>query len=398
MRKLFIIIASLFLGLAVNAQEAIFDARPLVSPEINSDGTITFRYRSPSAKAVQVIGDFLPTKEIDTPRGKAEVTVPGEMQKDSAGVWVFTTSCKVESGMYTYRFSVDGSLTIDPSNMFVNRDVATLSSALIVSGGIGDLFKVQEVPHGTVSRVWYPSKASGFSRRMTVYTPAGYENSSKTRYPVLYLLHGAGGDEEAWITQGRASQIMDNLIAQGKAKPMIVVMTNGYQSLEAAPGENAQGYDVPSFRVPGGMAGAFESAFPEIIDYVDSHYRTIAKKESRAICGLSMGGFHSLFISLNYPDKFNYVGLFSAAVGVGHDNKSEIYQNMDEKLSAFFSKKPALYWIGIGKTDFLYKSNEEFRAKLDAAGYPYAYYESEGGHIWRNWRDYLSKFAPQLFK
>ena len=111
-----------------------------------------------------------------------------------------------------------------------------------------------------------------------------------------------------------------------------------------------------------------------------------------------MGGFHSLFISLNYPDKFNYVGLFSAAVGVGHDNKSEIYQNMDEKLSAFFSKKPALYWIGIGKTDFLYKSNEEFRAKLDAAGYPYAYYESEGGHIWRNWRDYLSKFAPQLFK
>ncbi len=164
MRKLFIIIASLFLGLAVNAQEAIFDARPLVSPEINSDGTITFRYRNPSAKAVQVIGDFLPTKEIDTPRGKAEVTVPGEMQKDSAGVWVFTTSCKVESGMYTYRFSVDGSLTIDPSNMFVNRDVATLSSALIVSGGIGDLFKVQEVPHGTVSRVWYPSKASGFSR------------------------------------------------------------------------------------------------------------------------------------------------------------------------------------------------------------------------------------------
>ncbi len=195
MRKLFIIIASLFLGLAVNAQEAIFDARPLVSPEIKSDGTITFRYRNPSAKAVQVIGDFLPTKEIDTPRGKAEVTVPGEMQKDSAGVWVFTTSCKVESGMYTYRFSVDGSLTIDPSNMFVNRDVATLSSALIVSGGIGDLFKVQEVPHGTVSRVWYPSKASGFSRRMTVYTPAGYENSSKTRYPVLYLLHGAGGDE-----------------------------------------------------------------------------------------------------------------------------------------------------------------------------------------------------------
>ena len=194
MRKLFIIIASLFLGLAVNAQEAIFDARPLVSPEIKSDGTITFRYRSPSAKAVQVIGDFLPTKEIDTPRGKAEVTVPGEMQKDSAGVWVFTTSCKVESGMYTYRFSVDGSLTIDPSNMFVNRDVATLSSALIVSGGIGDLFKVQEVPHGTVSRVWYPSKASGFSRRMTVYTPAGYENSSKTRYPCpVFVARGRRG-------------------------------------------------------------------------------------------------------------------------------------------------------------------------------------------------------------
>ena len=388
------------MGMAAQAQQNLSwgQGPQVASPDVHADNSVTFNLIAPEAQKVQITGDFLPPKKVEFGGNTYDAPNVVDLVKNEKGVWSFTTE-PLKPELYTYNMIVDGVKIIDPLNVYNIRDINNLFSVLLIGGDQrADLYKVNKVAHGTVSKVWYESPTAGLTRRLTVYTPAGYENSSKTRYPVLYLLHGAGGDEEAWITQGRASQIMDNLIAQGKAKPMIVVMTNGYQSLEAAPGENAQGYDVPSFRVPGGMAGAFESAFPEIIDYVDSHYRTIAKKESRAICGLSMGGFHSLFISLNYPDKFNYVGLFSAAVGVGHDNKSEIYQNMDEKLSAFFSKKPALYWIGIGKTDFLYKSNEEFRAKLDAAGYPYAYYESEGGHIWRNWRDYLSKFAPQLFK
>jgi enterochelin esterase family protein len=400
MRKILMLLACMLAGFPAFSQQALWGPKPLVSPEIHEDGTVTFRYKNPSAKKVEVVGDFLPTKLVDTQRGKVEQTIPGVMVKDQDGVWSFTTEKPVASGMYIYTFSVDGVTTIDPSNMFVNRDVATLSSSFIIPGGIGDLYKVQEVPHGTVSRVWYPSKAAGFSRRMTVYTPAGYEDNPHKKYPVLYLLHGAGGDEEAWITQGRTSQILDNLIAQGKAVPMIVVMPNGYIAQEAAAGENAQGYEVPSFNQPKTMEGSYESAFHEIIEYVDGHYRTIAKKEGRAISGLSMGGFHSFYISLNNPDKFDYIGLFSAAFGTDSERRSgsDIYKDVDAKLATLFAKKPALYWIGIGKSDFLYQANVDMRAKLDAAGYPYTYYESDGGHIWRNWRLYLTQFAPLLFK
>ena len=248
-----------------------------------------------------------------------------------------------------------------------------------------------------MAKVWYPSEKAGFDRRLTIYTPAGYENS-KTRYPVLYVLHGVGGDEDAWVTQGRATQILDNLIARGEAKPMIVVFTNGNISQEAAPLENSTGYEHPTMSLPKTMEGSFEAAFPEIVKFVDSHYRTLAKKASRAICGLSMGGFHTLNISLNYPELFNYSGMFSAAVGVRDPSVSPMYQDIDAKLAKYFAGKPALLWIGIGRTDFLYKANEDFRAKLDAAAYPYTYMETDGGHIWRNWRIYLSEFVPLLFK
>lgn len=161
---------------------------------------------------------------------------------------------------------------------------------------------VCEVPHGTVSKVWYPSPTLGMERRrMTVYTPAGYEDSNK-QYPVLYLLHGAGGDENAWSELGRAIQIFDNLIAQGKAEPMIVVMPNGNAAQEAVPGEYPNSMYKPSFANPKTMEGSFEKAFPDIMKYVESHYRTINDKNHRAIAGLSMGGFHSLYISANNPD------------------------------------------------------------------------------------------------
>lgn len=399
MKRIFVSLAALFMGLASFAQQSLqWGAAPIVSPEINADGTVTFRYQDPKAVKVQVTGDFVPAQKIETPYGIFEMPGAADLKEGKDGVWEYTTPAPVPSEMYNYTFIVDGKSTIDMHNMWVNRDVATLTSILLVPGGVADDYFIRNVPHGTVSKVWYPSEAAGFDRRLTVYTPAGYESSKKTRYPVLYVLHGIGGDEDAWVTQGRAAQILDNLIAEGKAQPMIVVFTNGNISQQAAPLENGDGYNVPSMQLPKTMEGSFETAFPEVVKFIDARYRTIAKKQSRAICGLSMGGFHSLYISANYPDLFNYVGLFSAAVGVTDPSISPIYQDIDAKLKTQFEKKPALYYIAIGDTDFLYKSNCEFRAKLDDAGYKYEYQETDGGHIWRNWRKYLDHYVQELFK
>lgn len=400
MKKLILSAAALMMAATSFAQQSLqWGAAPIVSPQINEDGTVTFRYQDPKAVKVQVTGDFAPSQKINTPYGEFEVPGAPEMKEGENGVWEYTTVEPVPSEMYNYTFVVDGKGTIDMNNMWVNRDVATLTSILLVPGGVADDYFVKNVPHGTVSKVWYDSATAGFSRRMTVYTPAGYETSGKkVKYPVLYVLHGVGGDEDAWQTQGRACQILDNLIAEGRAKPMIAVFTNGNISQSAAPLENGDGYNIPTMQLPRTMDGAFEQAFPEIVNFIDSRYRTIAKKESRAICGLSMGGFHSLYISLNYPDMFNYVGLFSAAVGTDNEkNPTPLYKDFDKKVDTFFAKKPAYYFIAIGKTDFLYKANAEYRALLDQKNIQYEYLETDGGHIWRNWRKYLDHFVQQLF-
>jgi len=406
MKRTLTLLAALLIGVTAFAQQALFNGRGVESPVINPDGTVTFRYQAPKAVRVTLSGDFLPVQHLQVEMNgqKLEYDAPGvaELREGPGGVWEYTTPFVVAPEMYTYTFTVDGTQVIDPNNVFVNRDIASLTSVLLVpqAGERSDLYAVHRVPHGSVTKVWYPSATAGFDRRLTVYTPAGYE-SSKTRYPVLYVLHGIGGDEDAWVTQGRATQILDNLIARGEAKPMIVVFTNGNISQEAAPLENSTGYTRPTMDLPQTMEGTFETSFPEVVKFIDSHYRTLAKKQSRAICGLSMGGFHTLYITLNNPDMFNYSGMFSAAIGTGSEQTAthkEIYENVDGKLATYFSKKPALLWIGIGRTDFLIQSNNEFRAKLDAAGYPYKYMETDGGHIWRNWRIYLSEFVPQLFK
>jgi len=259
---------------------------------------------------------------------------------------------------------------------------------------------VNKVAHGTVSKVWYESPTAGLTRRCTVYTPAGYETSGKD-YPVLYLLHGIGGDENAWSELGRAAQILDNLIAQGKAEPMLVVMTNGNISQEACPGETSEGFRVPTMMLPKTMEGSFETAFPDVVKFVEKTYRVKKDKAHRAIAGLSMGGFHSLFISINNPDLFGYIGLFSAAVDQQQPDANghpEIYADRNAKIDGLFAKNPNLFWIGIGKTDFLIKNNNDLRAYLDSKGHKYIYLETDGGHIWRNWRIYLSEFTPLLFK
>lgn len=292
---------------------------------------------------------------------------------------------------------VDGLKINDPSNVHRIRDVKSVSDVFIIPGERADLYKINDVPHGTVSKVWYYSPVLGMDRRLTVYTPAGYETGNK-RYPVFYLLHGMGGDENAWTELGRASQILDNLIAQGKAEPMIVVMTNGNADQQAAPGESSLGFSVPSTQHPRTMEGSFEKHFPDVVNFIDKNYRTVKSKKSRAIAGLSMGGFHSLHISKEYPDMFDYVGLFSAAIMPGKDAKSPVYEDIEGKLKRQFEKKPALYWIAIGDKDFLYQANKDYRKLLDDKGYKYTYYETPEGHIWKNWRIYLTEFAPQLFK
>ena len=391
MKKLFIAVAALAIGLSANAQQALWGGPSVESPVINEDGTVTFRFMAPKAIKVEV--------EFNGNKMTYDAPGVGVLKEGKGGVWEYTTPFVVAPDMYNYTFRVDGVSQIDPHNMWVNRDVASLTSVLLVpaAGERSDLYAIHKVPHGTVSKVWYPSATAGFDRRLTVYTPAGYE-TSKAKYPVLYVLHGIGGDEDAWVTQGRATQILDNLIARGEAKPMIVVFTNGNIACEAAPLENADGYVNPTMSLPKTMEGTFEKSFPEIVKFIDSRYRTIAKKQSRAICGLSMGGFHTLNISLNYPDMFNYSGMFSAAIGVSDPSISPLYQDFDKKLATYFAKKPALLWIGIGKTDFLIQSNNDFRAKLDANGFPYKYMETDGGHIWKNWRIYLTEFVPLLFK
>jgi len=396
MKKIIVLTAIAAAAMCSNAQQALWGGSQIVSPEVNPDHTVTFRIAAPKAVKVQLTGDFLPTQKIKTQYGEFDAPGVADMvEKD--GVWQYTTPAPLAPELYSYTMLVDGLKINDPSNVYRIRDVKSVTDVFIIPGERADLYTIKDVPHGTVSKVWYNSPSLGINRRLTVYTPAGYETSGK-RYPVFYLLHGMGGDENAWTELGRASQILDNLIAEGKAEPMIVVMTNGNAALEAAPGESSLGFSAPSMNLPKTMEGSFETHFPEVVNFIDKNYRTVKNKKSRAIAGLSMGGFHSLHISKNNPDMFDYIGLFSAAIDPGKDVKSPIYADSDKKLKTQFDKKPALYWIGIGNTDFLYEANKAYRKKLDDNGYKYTYYETPEGHIWKNWRIYLTEFTPLLFK
>lgn len=370
------------------SQQALWGGSEIISPEVNNGNTVTFRLQTPSAKEVKIVGDWIPN----------EGWVPGSvtMTKGEDGLWVYTTE-SLPSDLYSYSFVVDGLRINDPNNVFLNRDVSSISNIFLVGSGVGDLYKVNKVPHGSVTRRWYNSSGNDMMRRITIYTPPGYEES-KEKYPVLYLLHGMGGDEEAWMALGRASQILDNLIAQGKAKPMIVVMTNGNVAQEAAPGESSLGFQKPTMQLPHTMDGKMEETFPDVIKFVESNYRVINNKSGRAIAGLSMGGFHSLHISRYYPNTFDYIGLFSPAINPRGETQSIVYANIDETLQAQIKNGFKLYWIGIGKTDFLFKEVADYRSKVDKWDMKYIYHETEGGHTWSNWRSYLSEFVPLLFK
>lgn len=382
-----------FVAVQVYAQENLWWKTPTVSPEVHSDGTVTFRMKVPKAVKVTVTGDFLPKVKV----GTEEKSGFADLEEKENGVWEYTTPSPLAPELYSYNFIVDGLKMTDPSNVYVTRDVVTMNNIFLVDGKESELYKVQPVKHGTVSKVWYQSKMLGVDRRLTIYTPAGYE-TSKQRYPVLYLLHGMGGDEEAWITLGRVAQIMDNLIASGKAQPMIVVMPNGNIDQQAAAGYSPEGFVTPTIELPHTTDGTYETSFPEIVNFVDACYRTDKRKSSRAIAGLSMGGFHSMQISKEYPDLFAYVGLFSASARLKGRVESPIYENVEQKIKKQFQKGVSLYWIGIGKDDFLYEENQKFRSLLDKNKFSYSYKETSDGHVWKNWRIYLKEFVPLLFK
>lgn len=366
------------------AQQAIFERQNIVSPQKNDDGTVTLRLRAPEAKKVEVMGDC-----IDGYRK--------EMTKGENGVWSFTTQ-PLAPELYSYRFYADGVELQDPANWNRSRDVRSFMSTFIISkeeGDCGYLYGNHNVPHGNIQQIWYDSPTLGMSRRMSIYTPAGYEKGGN--YPVLYLLHGMGGDEDAWLTLGRASQVLDNLIAAGKTVPMIVVMTNGHADNDASP-------EFTALTQRGCQKASFEESFPEIKGYIEKNFRVKKGADNTAMCGLSMGGFHTFHISLMNPGMFGYIGLFSAAVRMDRGSNKSIDQQIADdaqvsgQIAAVFKAKPHLYWIGIGKTDFLYEQNKGLRTYLDKMKYPYEYYENEDGHIWRNWRNYLTVFAQRLFK
>lgn len=390
-RILVTIVALATLSLGLGAQELSNFAfrgnqKPIVSPEIQND-SVTFRLKADYATIVKLSGSWLPNPWFDTL----------DMTRGENNVW----SVKIplpEPEIYTYNFVVDGVAVNDPQNVLVQRDGTRYLPMLIVPGKRIENY-VEATRHGTVSHPWYDSKILGMNRRLSVYTPYGYESNPKKKYPVLYLLHGAGGDEEAWISMGRAAQILDNLIEKGLAEPMIVVMPNGNANQQAARTLNIAEKPMPSrwdreaFEKMSEeernliMNGYVMSLCEEIVPFIEKNFRAIPKPASRAIAGLSMGGGHTISASILYPQMFDYICPLSAAG-----------QATPEQIAALKKAGVKLYFLACGNTDFLFKGAEEMHSKLEAEGLQHEYFVSEGGHTWANWRLYLNTFAPKLFK
>ncbi|MDE6277451.1 MAG: esterase [Muribaculaceae bacterium] len=352
------------------------------TPEIDADGTVRFAVPAPENMDSMAIDGL--------PGGRLCLSYED-------GAW--RGERVLPSNFYTYTVSgPEGVKMLDMGNVYTVRDMGWLMNYLIVPGGEGDLYCDADVAHGTVREEWYDSPRAGFRRRLSVYTPAGYERGDSL--PVLYLLHGSGGDETAWLTLGRASRILDNLIARGEAEPMIVVMPNGNLGMSAAPGAGPEGQKGVTTRLPHTMDGAFEESFPEIMAHVAKNYPGCGTDASNtAIAGLSMGGFHTFHIAKENPGRFGYIAVFSGLITPPNGNTgSAVYENIEEKALGLFAAKPELVWIGIGKDDFLYDENCKWRDFFDKHGCRYEYYESDGGHTWENWRRYLSRVLPRLFR
>jgi enterochelin esterase family protein len=350
----------------------------VVSPEVKADRHVVFRVHAPKAGAVGVF-------TTDLPGGFA----PRPMKKGENGVWELTLDA-VEPGTYRYLFDVDGVRTVDPRNQAVSESNGNAWSVLHVPGAA--FMDRADVPHGTVARVYYHSAALGKDRRMHVYTPPGYETGTD-RYPVLYLLHGAGDSDDSWTSVGRANFILDNLIAAGKAKPMIVVMPAGHTGPFS--------FIMPT--APSGAGGPvgnarFEDEFEkDIRPYVEKHYRVHTDRPDRAIAGLSMGGAQTLALVSARPKDFGYAGVFSSGVIFGKmsDWEKEHQAALDDPAAR---EGMRLVWFATGSQDFLLARTKETVELFKKHDYNPVFKESGGGHTWINWQQYLNELAPQLFR
>jgi enterochelin esterase-like enzyme len=332
---------------------------------------------------------------------------PPQLTKNGEGVWEGTFG-PVPAGAYRYVFTVDGVTVVDARNPMTSQTNTTVYSLAVVPGS--EVFDTKNVPHGAVASVHYNSTALGGIRRMHVYTPPGYE-SNRDRYPVLYLLHGAGDVDESWTSVGRAGFILDNLIAAGKAKPMIVVMPAGHVNGAGA----ALGGTVPAAAAQGNpgigsgpdpFANDFQT---DLLPYVEKNYRVLTDRQSRAIAGLSMGGNQTLNIAIPHLEKFAYIGVFSSGIISGARGAAPAdtttpfgaaweKQNLAALDNATTKRGLNLLWFSTGKEDFLIDTTRNTVELLKKHGFKPVFIESQGAHTWLNWRDYLSVFAPQLFQ
>jgi enterochelin esterase-like enzyme len=380
----------------------------VISPEVLPDRHITFRILAANAQSVRVTGGDIPalagTRAVE---GAPAPPPRGEMTKGENGIWEITLG-PIDAGAYRYNFNVDGVTVIDPRNPSISESNNNVWSLVYVPGS--DFMDTTEVPHGAVASVTYYSTALKKFRRMHVYTPPGYETSS-ARYPVFYLLHGAGDSDEAWTSVGRAGFILDNLIAAKKVKPMLVVMPAGHTS--AAGFGRGTGTAV----VAGGPAPVddFTNDFmTDIMPYAETHYRVLTDRAHRAIAGLSMGGSQTLNIAIPHLEKFAYVGVYSSgligAFGGGRGPAPSAapaaaaqppaweQQHLAELDNAAAKKGLKLLWFSTGVDDGLIATTRATVDLLKKHGFTPVLKESPGAHTWINWRNYLNEFAPQLFQ
>ena len=371
----------------------------VTSPEVRSDRRVTFRVYAPTAQKVEL------RSPGDIPGVGGRGVAPPQLTKTSDGVWE-TTVGPVPAGAYRYVFTVDGVTVVDARNPATSETNTTVYSLAVVPGS--DVFDTTNVPHGAVASVHYHSTALGGIRRMHVYTPPGYE-TSRDRFPVLYLLHGAGDVDDSWTSVGRAGFILDNLIAATKARPMIVVMPAGHVNGAGA----ALGGMVPASAAQG-MPGIGSGPDPfvndfltDLMPYVEKNYRVQTDLQSRAIAGLSMGGNQTLNIAIPHLEKFAYIGVFSSGIisgGRGAAPQSGPFaaawekQNLAALDNAAAKRGLNLLWFSTGKEDFLIDTTKNTVDLLKKHNFSPVFIESAGAHTWLNWRDYLSQFAPQLFQ
>jgi enterochelin esterase-like enzyme len=344
--------------------------------EVHPDRTVTFRLRAAQATTVGVSGDFAQTAPT--------------MTKGQDGTWSVTVG-PLRPALYNYAFTVDGVRALDPANpMTATADRSSGSSMFEVKGDQPAPYDLQPVPHGTLHVNYYVSKKFETPHMVWVYTPPGYETST-AKYPALYLLHGAGDTEAGWVTTGRANLILDNLIAAGKAKPMIVVMPYGRAGQSATLGPA-----VPAAASTAQGGAVFPNDVVEdVVPFAEKEYRISSRADDRAIAGLSMGGNQTLLIGLTHLDLFHYIGAFSPVI---------FNQSVEEDFKPAFAdaaasnKKLKLFNIYCGKTDTLFQSNQSFDEVLGKHQIKHTFIQTEEWHVWRNWRDYLADFAPRLFR